>query len=129
MNPPFTTSPGDKYIYCSFSLLVCQLTLPVYARQPYPITTSSTHDSEVAAPTPLLRTFGHFIQHLQKANRVVEWVYDDGEDTVTNVSHYWIARVLVDGMYLRSGKGRTKKKARNEAAKEGLMFMCDCTCS
>ena len=49
----------------------------------------------------------------------VEWVYNDREDGGAKVSR-WIMSVLVDGQCLGKGKGGTKKKARNEAAKEGL---------
>ena len=36
-------------------------------------------------------------------------------------THMWTVRVLVEGEYFGKGKGRTKKVARNEAAKEGLL--------
>lgn len=70
-------------------------------------------------------TIGHlalFNQHLQKANRAVEWVYSDGaEGEGTKTTPVWVVRVLVDGKCLGTGKGGTKKSARNEAAKQGLV--------
>jgi len=86
-----------------------------------------------------------FNQLLQKANRSVEWVYDDlnvgealkgdqpdsaayrdmclpAEDMIkgTKVTPVWYVKVLVDGELYGKGRGSTKKAARNEAAKEGL---------
>jgi len=75
-------------------------------------------------PTPISTTIGHlalFNQHLQKANRAVEWKYSDGaEGEGTKTTPVWVVEVLVDGKCLGKGKGGTKKGARNEAAKEGL---------
>lgn len=81
-------------------------------------------------------TVGHlglFNQHLQKANRQVEWIYsirdpdsDDGEEVDPEMSKgikttpVWYVKVVVDGEHFGKGKGNTKKAARNEAAKEGL---------
>jgi len=60
---------------------------------------------------------------VQKANRVVEWVYSDGGngESGTKTTPVWVVSVLVDGECLGKGKGGTKKAARNEAAKEGLV--------
>jgi ribonuclease III len=123
MNRLFTITPGYVYFYCSLQLPACQLTLPIYASQPYLTTTSTTDASEVGAPTSPLAILGHlslFHQLVRKANRAVEWVYSDGEDGGTKVSRCWIVFVLVDGKCLGKGKGRTKKKAKIEAAKGGL---------
>ena len=93
-------------------------------------------------------TIGHlplFNQLLAKANKCVEWVYDDmnvgkalkgdhpgssayrdmglpaeGMVKGTKVTPVWYVKVLVDGELYGQGKGSTKKAARNEAAKEGL---------
>lgn len=90
-------------------------------------------------------TVGHlalFNQLLQKANRTVEWVYDDPLDTGKGVqpqkdyrdmgllpeliikgtkeTPLWYVKVLVDGEFYGRGRGNTKKLARDEAAKEGL---------
>lgn len=81
-------------------------------------------------------TVGHlglFNQHLQKANRQVEWIYsirdpdsDDGEEVDPEMTKgikttpVWYVKVVVDGEHFGKGKGNTKKAARNEAAKEGL---------
>ncbi|KIK96400.1 hypothetical protein PAXRUDRAFT_825965 [Paxillus rubicundulus Ve08.2h10] len=71
-------------------------------------------------------TAGHlglFNQQLQKARREVEWVYADGVGEGTNTTPIWIVRVEVDGEVYGKGRGGTKKAARNEAAKEGLVKM------
>ena len=123
MNHLFTITSGYVYFCCSLQLPACQLTLPIYASQPYATTTTATHAPKVAPPTLPLEIFSHlswFNQLAQRMNRAVEWVYSDGEDSGTKVSRCWIVSVLVDGKCLGKGKGGTKKKARNEAAKEGL---------
>ncbi|KIJ69882.1 hypothetical protein HYDPIDRAFT_171840 [Hydnomerulius pinastri MD-312] len=71
-------------------------------------------------------TTGHlalFNQQLQKARREVEWVYTDGVGDGTRTTPIWVVRVEVDGEIFGEGKGGTKKAARNEAAKEGLVRM------
>ncbi|KAF8838633.1 ribonuclease III [Paxillus ammoniavirescens] len=71
-------------------------------------------------------TAGHlglFNQHLQRARREVEWVYADGVGEGTNTTPIWVVRVEVDGEVYGKGRGGTKKAARNEAAKEGLVKM------
>ncbi|KAF8897912.1 ribonuclease III domain-containing protein, partial [Infundibulicybe gibba] len=81
-------------------------------------------------------TIGHlalFNQHLQKADRAVEWIYSDraplhgtwgtGTDAIargTMTTPMWYVKVMVDGEFFGQGRGGTKKAARNEAAKEGL---------
>lgn len=82
------------------------------------------HHHPHASGTPT--TTGHlalFNQQLQKSRREVEWVYDDcvAEGTVT--TPIWAVRVEVDGEVFGRGRGGTKKAARNEAAKEGLVRM------
>jgi ribonuclease III len=107
-------------------------------------TSASTGIDPDVAPTSPSTTIGHlslFNQHVQKANRVVEWVYSDGGNgesgTKTTYRQFhsfplfiglniscspvWVVSVLVDGECLGKGKGGTKKAARNEAAKEGLV--------
>jgi len=88
-------------------------------------------------------TTGHlalFNQHLQKSNRLVEWIYSDtcepscnGSLDLNNVSPevargarttpIWYVKVVVDGQFYGNGRGSTKKAARNEAAKVGLEKM------
>ncbi|KAF9031840.1 ribonuclease III [Hymenopellis radicata] len=71
--------------------------------------------------TTLTGHLGLFNQQLQKTNRQVEWVYSAGEqDAGTKTTPVWYVTVVVDGEFYGSGKGITKKSARNEAAKEGL---------
>ncbi|KAH7887466.1 ribonuclease III [Phlebopus sp. FC_14] len=71
-------------------------------------------------------TTGHlalFNQQVQKSQCEVEWVYTDGVGEGTRTTPIWVVRVEVDGVVFGSGKGGTKKAARNEAAKEGLVRM------
>ncbi|KAJ7044842.1 ribonuclease III domain-containing protein [Mycena alexandri] len=104
--------------------------------------------SSRGVPSPLGTdtTIGHlalFNQHLQKSDQRVEWVYSDhhpfGEvdtksaiasPTPADVNRFaqgnkstpvWSVQVLVDGQPFGRGRGNTKKAARNEAAKEGLV--------
>ena len=77
---------------------------------------------------PITSTIGHlalFNQHLQRQQRVVEWVYagGPGEGKGTKTTPVWTVRVLVDGELYGRGRGITKRGARNEAAKEGLEKM------
>jgi ribonuclease III len=85
-------------------------------------------------------TVGHlalFNQHLQKANRQIEWIYSNGRDPSDNgytdmglspelaikgtkTTPIWYVKVMVDGEFHGRGRANTKKAARNEAAKEGL---------
>ena len=85
-------------------------------------------------------TIGHlalFNQHLQKANKQVEWIYSNGRDPIDNgytdmglspdlaiigtkTTPVWYVKVMVDGEFHGRGRAITKKAARNEAAKEGL---------
>ena len=96
--------------------------------------------SELPNTTAIGATIGHlalFNQHLQKTNRVVEWIYSNGEDPENNgytdmglspdlaimgtkITPVWYVKVMVDGEFYGRGRANTKKAARNEAAKEGL---------
>ncbi|KAG2141663.1 ribonuclease III domain-containing protein [Suillus cothurnatus] len=83
---------------------------------------SPPHPRSSATPT----TIGHlalFNQQLQKANRIVEWIYSDGTGEGTKTTPIWIVKCEVDGEVYGRGQGGTKKAARNEAAKEGLKKM------
>lgn len=85
-----------------------------------------------------------FNQCLQKGEARVEWVYSDqhpfgpphglggGVANTPNDSFagagnkstpVWSAQVLVDGEVYGRGRGNTKKAARNECAKQGLVRM------
>ncbi|PPQ67577.1 hypothetical protein CVT25_012071, partial [Psilocybe cyanescens] len=115
-------------------------------------------EGAVSAPHPgpgelmNMPTIGHlalFNQNLQKTNRVVEWIYSDGNDAAADNGHgnsngneysdvgldpdvmikgtkatpVWYVKVMVDGEFYGRGRGNTKKAARNEAAKEGLRLL------
>lgn len=80
-----------------------------------------------------------FNQRLQKGDSRVEWVYSDQHPFGPNeagaladndrFAHgnkstpVWSVQVLVDGEVYGRGRGNTKKAARNEAAKQGLVRM------
>ncbi|KIO12510.1 hypothetical protein M404DRAFT_123522 [Pisolithus tinctorius Marx 270] len=70
-------------------------------------------------------TRGHlalFNQLMHKKQLDVEWVYTTSEVGDKNVTTpIWSVRAEVNGEVYGKGKGRTKKAARNEAAKKGLM--------
>jgi len=84
----------------------------------------NTYRHPHASGTPT--TTGHlalFNQHIQKEGREIEWVYGDGVSEGATTTPIWTVRVEVDGEVFGHGKGGTKKAARNEAAKEGLVHM------
>ncbi|KAF9238836.1 ribonuclease III [Melanogaster broomeanus] len=88
------------------------------------IRSALSHRRPHASGTPT--TTGHlalFNQQLQKARREVEWLYSDGVGQGTDTTPIWVVRVEVDGEVFGKGRGGTKKAARNEAAKEGLVRM------
>ncbi|KAJ6486479.1 ribonuclease III domain-containing protein [Mycena vitilis] len=85
-----------------------------------------------------------FNQRLQKSGQSVEWVYSDQHpfgtsagvagtpaemDVDDRFAHgnkstpVWSVQVIVDGVVFGRGRGNTKKAARNEAAKLGLVRM------
>ncbi|KAI0660732.1 ribonuclease III [Cubamyces menziesii] len=78
-----------------------------------------------STPPPRMPTsIGHlslFNQHLQQQCKAIEWVYSDSAGEGTKTTPIWIVRAMVDGECLGRGRGSTKKAARNEAAKEGLV--------
>ena len=63
---------------------------------------------------------GLFNQRLQQENRSVEWSFVDSIGEGTKATPVWIARAVIDGQEWGSGRGNTKKAAKNEAAKQGL---------
>ena len=61
-----------------------------------------------------------FNQRLQQRNMAVEWVFTDSAGQGTKTTPIWVVRAMVSGSCLGSGRGSTKKAAKDEAAKEGL---------
>jgi len=111
--------------------------LPTPAASPR---STPTNEADVAdltmAVTPTTGHLALFNQHLQKSNRLVEWVYSDpmkegGSDPdmspeITKgmkTTPVWCVKVMVDGEFYGKGRGSNKKAARNEAAKMGLEKM------
>jgi len=77
-------------------------------------------------PPKFSATIGHlalFNQRLQQESKPVEWVYAGSAEESTKMTPVWVVRAMVDGKCIGRGRGNTKKVAKNEAAKEGLIKM------
>lgn len=64
-----------------------------------------------------------FNQQLQQQSKHIEWVFSDSAGQGTRTTPIWVVRAMVDERCIGSGRGSTKKAAKNEAAKEGLRNM------
>ncbi|KAL4076268.1 ribonuclease III domain-containing protein [Scleroderma citrinum] len=75
-------------------------------------------------PSGVTTTTGHlalFNQIVQRDQKAVEWIYTSDAGDGTYTTPIWSVKVEVDGEEYGRGKGGTKKAARNEAAKKGLV--------
>lgn len=128
------------YVDAAYNVMRVQHGLPAVGAVDTPLASPAA-----PSPSPPLSTdstVGHlalFNQHLQKGAQRVEWVYSDHHPFGMDVdaaagaapadafgagnktTPVWAAQVLVDGKPLGRGRGNTKKAARNEAAKQGLV--------
>ena len=80
----------------------------------------------IPPPPRIPGNVGHlslFNQYLQQQCKNIEWVYSDSAGEGTKTTPIWVVRAMVDGECLGRGRGSTKKAARNEAAKEGLLAL------
>lgn len=80
----------------------------------------------IPPPPRIPGNVGHlslFNQHLQQQCKNIEWVYSDSVGEGTKTTPIWVVRAMVEGECLGRGRGSTKKAARNEAAKEGLLAL------
>ena len=80
----------------------------------------------IPPPPRIPGNVGHlslFNQYMQQQGKCVEWVYLDSEGEGTKTTPIWVVRAMVEGECLGRGRGSTKKAARNEAAKEGLLAL------
>ncbi|RDX53832.1 ribonuclease III [Lentinus brumalis] len=80
----------------------------------------------IPPPPRIPGNVGHlslFNQHLQQQCKSIEWVYSDSLGEGTKTTPIWVVRAMVEGECLGRGRGSTKKAARNEAAKEGLLAL------
>ena len=80
----------------------------------------------IPPPPRIPGNVGHlslFNQHLQQQSKSIEWVYVDSAGEGTKTTPIWVVRAMIDGECLGRGRGSTKKAARNEAAKEGLIAL------
>ena len=75
-------------------------------------------------PSRIAASIGHlslFNQLLQQKSKTIEWVYSDSAGAGTRTTPIWIVKAMVENECLGRGQGSTKKAAKNEAAKEGLV--------
>jgi len=102
-------------------------------------TSSSSSSSPPLGTDPTTGHLALFNQQLQKSSKRVEWVYSeehpfgdgagasaDGNGSLVHgnkTTPVWYGQVLVDGIVYGRGRGTTKKAAKNEAAKQGLLHM------
>ncbi len=80
----------------------------------------------IPPPPRIPGNVGHlslFNQHMQQQGKCVEWVYVDSEGEGTKTTPIWVVRAMCEGECLGRGRGSTKKAARNEAAKQGLLHL------
>ncbi|KAL0950144.1 hypothetical protein HGRIS_010140 [Hohenbuehelia grisea] len=116
---------------------------------PSPVSFSAAEDGADAGSAPIGH-LALFNQHIQKTNREIEWVYSDGDGfgfdgftgdeknpaaertgnapeggnstrRGTKTTPVWMVTALVGGEDFGNGMGTSKKAARNEAAKKGLV--------
>ncbi|OCH96019.1 ribonuclease III [Obba rivulosa] len=79
-------------------------------------------------PAPAKATFniGHlsfFNQLMQQQCKSVQWDFSDSLGEGTKSTTIWVVKAIVGGECLGSGRGSTKKAAKNEAAKQGLVHL------
>lgn len=77
-------------------------------------------------PAQYSASVGHlalFNQCLQQESKPVEWVYTGSAGEGSKTTPVWVVRAIVGGDCIGCGRGSTKKAAKNEAAKEGLVKM------
>ena len=87
-------------------------------RMPFTPTWSTPPPSRIAASIGHLSLFN---QLLQQKSKTIEWVYSDSAGAGTRTTPIWIVKAMVENECLGRGQGSTKKAAKNEAAKEGLV--------
>jgi ribonuclease III len=113
--------------------------LPTPAPSPRSTPITESDAADLGTTATMTTTTGHlalFNQHLQKSNRLVEWIYSDplkeGNSDLNmspeitrgmKTTPVWYVKVMVDGEFYGKGRGSNKKAARNEAAKVGLEKM------
>lgn len=71
-------------------------------------------------------TVGHlsfFNQILQQQSKSIQWDFSDSLGEGTKSTTIWVVKAIVGGECLGSGRGSTKKAAKNEAAKQGLVHL------
>ncbi|KAI9000761.1 ribonuclease III domain-containing protein [Trametes punicea] len=117
--PAYPTSPPPPYYRSS-----ADATGPPRPASMIPGPTSPPQTWSTPPPPRMPASIGHlslFNQHLQQQCKNVEWVYSDSAGEGTKTTPIWVVRAMVEGECLGRGRGSTKKAARNEAAKEGLV--------
>ena len=85
-----------------------------------------TSSWSIPPPPRVPGNVGHlslFNQFMQQQCKSIEWVYADSAGEGTKTTPIWVVRAMVGDECLGRGRGSTKKAARNEAAKEGLVHL------
>ncbi|EMD40524.1 hypothetical protein CERSUDRAFT_130444 [Gelatoporia subvermispora B] len=86
----------------------------------------SVLSSSYPPPARTIFSVGHlsfFNQILQQQNRSVQWDFSGSLGEGTRSTTIWVVKALVGDECLGSGRGSTKKAAKNEAAKQGLVHL------
>ena len=123
---PPDPEPPFPILHCGYHHI--SLTPPVYNSGITTPASSGILPSSWSIPPPprIPGNVGHlslFNQHMQQQGKFVEWVYTDSEGEGTKTTPIWVVRAMCEGECLGRGRGSTKKAARNEAAKEGLVYL------
>jgi len=109
------------YVTEAYRQVRVQHCLPPEAEVHFPtLNAASPVSSRYAANMGHLSLFN---QHLQQRGKGIEWVWSDSAGQGTRTTPIWVVRAMVDERCIGSGRGSTKKAAKNEAAKEGLRNM------
>ncbi|KAJ7707392.1 ribonuclease III domain-containing protein, partial [Mycena rosella] len=122
------------YAHAAYTSVRAQHGIPPVGPSRPPSAGGSTGAQSSTSSTPA-GPVGHlavFNKHMQKRTQRVEWVYSDqhpfGDAAAaawagSKTTPVWSVQVVVDGAVLGRGRGRSKKEARNEAAKEALAHL------
>lgn len=81
-------------------------------------------DATQRLPPPALQPTGHlslFNQTLTQRGRFVEWVFSDASSQAR--TPMWDVEALVDSRCIGRGRGGTKKAAKNDAARQALVYL------
>ncbi len=92
---------------------------------PTPLAHAHTHENPNNPQASGSAAGGHlalFNQHCQQHGLPVKWQYCPVPEG-NRSTPVWTVDAWMEGKFVGTGKGNTKKAARNEAAKQGLRFL------